>query len=250
MNGKVCKGKLLLDSGASANFISGDFVVKHALDTRELKQPFKVRLADRTVLACSSVIDRAHIEIRGDKQYSGFHQLMVLPGLKQNDVVLGMTFLKRSSSIVDFETEEIRWKESVRRHAIERGNWRQKHTANISMTTDEPEINVIQDSQIHNIVPTPELHSMTHRTTQKVASPADTSLSHEVGSVTQRSSLDQILKHYEQRMSDYAGKLPPRREGFNHKSQDNVERPSVETSQTATHSSKASTGTRHEESDQ
>jgi hypothetical protein len=136
INGKWCKSKMLVDSGASANFISNEFMLKHRLTARELKQPFKVRLVDQSVIACASIIDKAHVQIEGIMNYNGVHEFIVLQGLKNYDVILGMTFLKRSRSVVDFEADQIKWKETERRQKIDKANWRMKdNEIEISATT-------------------------------------------------------------------------------------------------------------------
>ncbi len=201
INGKNCKNKMLVDGGASANFVSAEFVIRHRLITRELKQAFKIRLVDETVLSCACVIDDARVEIAGD-QYRGKHQFMVLPGLRGSDVVLGRTFLKYSRSVVDHETDRIEWKQQQQ---VVDGYETGKRENSVQIEA--------QPTQVH--CKTAKLEKpIEESTTAATTGPRATD--HSVGSVKQRNQLDAIVSEYERKMSENAAKLPPKRAEFDH----------------------------------
>ena len=230
VDGKLCKKLFLLDSGASMNFISGEFVAQHSLRTRELKQAFKIRLADGTPLSCTSVIDTARIDLSGENAYAGTHQLMVLHGLCGHDVVLGRPFLRRAGAVVDHEKDHIEWRSPKNRS--DRKDWRKSHqvsppplssheevsssttTSDISSTATSPLEPSLVEATVESSLVEEKLTSITPLNDQP--DPKDVSSTHEVGSPKQRRRLDGVLSNYKARLAPKMGKLPPHRKGYDH----------------------------------
>lgn len=243
VEGKSCKKLFLLDSGASMNFISGEFVVQNSLRARELKQAFKIRLADGTPLSCTSVIDSARIDLSGENEYTGTHQLMVLHGLRGHDVILGRPFLRRSGAVVDHEKDHIEWRSSKDRS--DKKDWRKTVPAAsplVKLGASSVHNATSNTATLHHTLPRVEqqLESIMHVEDQQelkavslVTSLADEKIasavhvdrepefkrvnsSHEVGSSKQRRQLGGVLSRYKTRLAPRAGKLPPHRKGYDH----------------------------------
>lgn len=207
IEGKLCKRLLLIDSGSSMNFVSGDFVKKHCLQVRELKQAFKVRLADGRPLSCVSTIDAALVSLTGDDEYIGSHQLMVLDGLRGHDVVLGRPFLSQAAAVVDHDRDRIEWKPLHGRSRSTERSWRKKQSfedvmpimnqslSNVAASTDERDVD----------------KSMSQPEQQESINP-----SHEIGSLKQRRALENVIADYKKQLEPLAGQLPPHRGEYDH----------------------------------
>lgn len=205
-----CKKNFLIDSGATMNFISGEFTIQNKLRARELKQAFKIKLADGTPLSCTSVIDHARIELKGENSYSGNHQLMVLHGLNGHDVILGRPFLRRAGAVVNHVTDRIEWRSATR---SDRNDWRKKNVMR----------NTSVSSNSHDSF-SPSLVTETLTAAQQLASVSTTEHNekqdvdslHEIGSSQQRAQLNGMLSDYRARLAPMVGRLPPQRNGYDH----------------------------------
>jgi hypothetical protein len=229
---KPCKKLLLIDSGASTNFVSGDFVARNRLQTRQLKQAFKVRLADGTPLSCNSVLDHATIHLSGPDEYTGSHQLMVLDGLKGHDVVLGRSFLTRAGAIVDHQRDHIEWRTGG--ESSSSSNWRRKGCDRMSRSAlDSLHSRVASSldtagSAVHSGIDQPadqSAHELKPIVAPSLATldPAVTADStkledsvHQVGSTEQRRRLEAVIESYKARLAPQKGKLPPHRGEYDH----------------------------------
>ena len=98
---------LLLDSGATTNFISQAFVKKHKLKWHKIQMQ-KVRLANQTELPTDKGVFKVPLKILGHEYHVDF---IVLPNLKYA-AILGMPWLKQSQVVVDFENRQIAVKAS------------------------------------------------------------------------------------------------------------------------------------------
>ena len=99
VNGK--EGWVMLDSGSSSNFISAAFVKKHGLKTQALTAEQTVALADGSEHRVTRAVMGA--SLRWSAGWSGRVTLLVLP-LGANDVILGMSWLKKYNPRVDWTT--------------------------------------------------------------------------------------------------------------------------------------------------
>ena len=74
INGQQCKRTILIDGGATSNFIARRCVVQCQLQTTRLRQQFKVKFADGRVASCAEVVARTALHLFGsDMEYQGNH---------------------------------------------------------------------------------------------------------------------------------------------------------------------------------
>jgi hypothetical protein len=91
---------ILIDSGATSNFLSQDYALKHNLSMVPLPEPIEVRMANGHQVACTMLVADVLFETG---THSGIHDFIVLPVLDEYDVICGRKFLKRSRAIVDHD---------------------------------------------------------------------------------------------------------------------------------------------------
>lgn len=103
-NGKVgrCDATILIDSGATFNCISSDFITKNRLKTKIVQGPL-VHLADGTRYECNSILPLAKIRIG---PYTGKAPAYVLP-LKGNDVILGNDWLTLTNPLINWREKTV-----------------------------------------------------------------------------------------------------------------------------------------------
>jgi hypothetical protein len=97
---------ILVDSGASCNFISTAFASRAGINQWQLARRIDVRTASGRVIPCSTAAPDTHISLPG---YQGRHNFVIIADLDAYDVVLGRTFLKQSRAVVDHSTDAITW---------------------------------------------------------------------------------------------------------------------------------------------
>ena len=97
---------MLVDSGATCNFVDRAFVKRHGLTAWELPKRLRVRMADGKPINCSQVLPSVRIALPG---YVGEHDLVVIPHIDGFDVVLGRAFLKLSKACVNHATSTVTW---------------------------------------------------------------------------------------------------------------------------------------------
>ena len=101
LRGSICDGvsnSILVDSGATSNFVTTGFVQRHGLTTVELDHRLDVRMANGGLEPCTRVVRRAVVSTG---TYTGHHDFVVLPALDRFDVILGRSFLKHAGAVVD-----------------------------------------------------------------------------------------------------------------------------------------------------
>jgi len=91
--------KVLVDCGASSNFVSTTFVAQHGLETVPANKPFVVRLADGQRQACAEALPKSSLHIRRYKDKLDLH---ILP-IKNFDVILGMPWLRQYKPYIDWD---------------------------------------------------------------------------------------------------------------------------------------------------
>lgn len=111
VNGQHCTRSMLIDSGASCNFVDRDFASRVGLQSWSLARKIPVRTADGTTVVCAHTVPSATLTMCG---YEGLHDLIVMPNLDGYDVILGRAFLKLSKATVDHATSTISWPDSAR----------------------------------------------------------------------------------------------------------------------------------------
>jgi hypothetical protein len=102
-----CQRPILLDSGASCNFVDKAFAEQLNIPRWNLQQRINVRMANGSVIPCSEMLPAVNISLPG---YSGAHDLIIMPALDGFDVVLGRPFLKSSGAVVDHTDSTVTWR--------------------------------------------------------------------------------------------------------------------------------------------
>lgn len=92
-------GRMLLDGGASLNFIDSSAAGKCGLSRRRLGRPVRVKMADGTQCRCEYVVNKAHIQVA---EHSGYHDLVVMDRIDGFTLILGLPFLEHARVNVDF----------------------------------------------------------------------------------------------------------------------------------------------------
>ena len=103
-SGKIgrCDATILLDSGASFNFISAAFVTKNHMKTHKLNGP-TVQLADGKIYQCTESLPTANLKIG---PYLTKIPLLVLP-LKGRDVILGSPWLYSANPSINWRKRSV-----------------------------------------------------------------------------------------------------------------------------------------------
>ena len=114
MEGKRARRPLLLDSGATSNFVAADFVAANALTPESLRDPLTVRMANGQPVPCTTALRQAEVAVPG---YTGRYDLLVLPDLDGFDAILGRPFLRGAGAIVDHAAGSVSWKAAAARPA-------------------------------------------------------------------------------------------------------------------------------------
>lgn len=91
--------RCLVDSGATANFISSSFVSLHHIPTVTLPQYQLIRLADDSTHKTNLIVDNLTLFIHSIPIQTSF---LLFPDLSY-DIILGMSFLKQYNPIIDWQ---------------------------------------------------------------------------------------------------------------------------------------------------
>ena len=113
LNGK--KAVMLLDSGASGNFLRSSFVdgARESLQINSVS-PKKINLANGSSLTTNQVIPNVSTEVQGKLVQSTF---IILPELSNSyDAILGMPYLESADPLISFKSKTIRWQTTQNLH--------------------------------------------------------------------------------------------------------------------------------------
>ena len=88
---------LLVDSGASDNFVASSFIKKNQIQVSPVQGP-KVQLADGQIYQCSESLAKASLKIGPYQEFVAAH---VLP-LQGYDVILGKSWLEQHNPVIDW----------------------------------------------------------------------------------------------------------------------------------------------------
>ena len=99
---------MLLDSGASGNFICSSFIDQHKLSTSSAKRIQSVTLADGSKQSSSAELSQAQVCIEKFHTHLNF---AVLPLTSSFDAILGMSFLRRHNPSINWNTRIMSIKE-------------------------------------------------------------------------------------------------------------------------------------------
>ena len=203
--------RILLDCGATLDFISSTFVQTHKILLKE-SESVRVYLADGTVKMASS---RAHTDIlMGDKLQR--RELIVTDLSKDFDVVLGMKWFKETNPQIDWSKGTILLDQD-RVPIIATKTPREAHLTQITANEMKRILkktikNENDDTQIFiGVLQTCEKTITNEKTVEDVLSTVKTDFSDEY-----TSKVKSILKRHELILKPLT-ELPPRRPGFDHK---------------------------------
>ena len=101
LNGVPCT--LLIDSGASRNFINTSFVDQHKLRLSSLRHPLRIRLADGTLSATAYELQDATVQLNDFSYQTSF----VSTKLSGYDGILGKPFLDDVNPRIDWPTNTV-----------------------------------------------------------------------------------------------------------------------------------------------
>ena len=93
----------LLDSGATDNFISADFVAAHGIATAPLPEQHVVQLADGSKQQTSALVQEVPVKIGS---YEDNFDLVSLP-LKGYDAIIGMPWLDQYNPLIDWKKQRL-----------------------------------------------------------------------------------------------------------------------------------------------
>ena len=103
-----CAAVLLLDSGASGNFICSKFIQRNNLTTSSAKRTQAVTLADGSKTRSDQDLAHAQVTIDGFRTHISFSVLSLTAAY---DAILGMPFLTRHNPKVDWVARSVAVKE-------------------------------------------------------------------------------------------------------------------------------------------
>lgn len=106
-HGKIgrCDTKVIIDSGATLNFVSQAFIHKHKFKAATIKDGPTVVLADGTSHRCERVLPKASLKI-GPYQAT-LERLFILPLHVKYDVILGKPWLHEANPTIDWATNTV-----------------------------------------------------------------------------------------------------------------------------------------------
>lgn len=207
--GSAHSSRILVDSGATSNFIADSFVRQHGLVVSELPTVLNVRMANGEVENCQLVLRQVTVRMVG---YEGRHSFVVLPTLDSFDVILGRSFLKQADVLVLHGSGEIAFGgiSASSRTGKARKIKLLKCTSQLAQFTSlVTEVVEGLDTCSQDGV----LRALGLCAESVASEPVSTSL--KVSSKVYEAVM-RIVAAYEERMKPFLGQLPPLRDGFDH----------------------------------
>lgn len=200
----AASSSILLDSGATSNFVSSLFAAKHGLKSILMNVRLSVNLADGSPVEVTNYVPRALVELDGHR---GRHDLVVLPGLSGFDVVLGRSFLVRARAVVDHGSNSVTFRPpfvSKRKVKLAKSSSQAALFASVIGEVVAGQPSATQDRVL--------------RACGLMASPLPTDVVPVLPEVDQAiyDAVMEIVRAYEERMKPFIGKLPPSRGLFDH----------------------------------
>jgi hypothetical protein len=106
LHGKIgrCDTVAMIDSGATANFVSREFVIKNKIPTRHAEGGPSVQLADGTSYQCSEAIENCALKIG---PFQDRVHAYVFP-LTRFDLILGTPWLSKHDPEISWRTGELK----------------------------------------------------------------------------------------------------------------------------------------------
>ena len=202
MIGGLQTDAVLLDSGATSNFMSEALASRCGIRSDVLGSKFPVKLANGQLVECSLIASDVSVVI-GDHDAS--HPFLILPELDGCDVILGRLFLKRAAAIVDHASGEIRFPR------------RSKHKLKIAKSTGH---GAVLSSLLSDIASGLDERSQDSvlRACGLAAMPSNSVVIPTIDSVDPEVSAEiaRVVEAYVERMKPFVGSLPPSRGSFDH----------------------------------
>ena len=107
----------LIDSRAGGQFIDQNFVQKHRLPTRNLKQPITAYNVDGTLNKKGIISKYVEINININQQINNLW--LMITGLGKQKVILGFPWLQEENPEIDWKFGTLTWKEETSTDNIE-----------------------------------------------------------------------------------------------------------------------------------
>ena len=98
--------RLLIDGGATSNFVAAAFAQRHNMGPVPLQKPVAVRMANGQPVQCNAALRQAQVTVHG---HAGYYDLLMMPDLDGFDAILGRPFLRDAGAIVHHREAKIRW---------------------------------------------------------------------------------------------------------------------------------------------
>ena len=98
--------KVLVDTGATGDFIDQDFVTREKLPTRKLSQPIPVYNVDGTLNEARSI--REVVDVIMTYEQHSEHILLAVTRLGKQSMILGFTWLDKHNPEIDFRTQSVK----------------------------------------------------------------------------------------------------------------------------------------------
>ena len=109
IDGHVCQD-VLVDAGASSNFVQEDWVKSTRLSTRRMRETLKVTLADGKVAAqLTHAVQARSLEMQG----SSAPCTLTVMGQLSHQVIVGLPWLRRAGVTIDYE--HMQWERAADR---------------------------------------------------------------------------------------------------------------------------------------
>jgi hypothetical protein len=208
INGQQCKRTILIDGGATSNFIARRCVVQCQLQTTRLRQQFKVKFADGRVASCAEVVARTALHLFGSNmEYQGNHSLFVLDVVDKYDLILGRPFLIDSDAVVHHRKGVVLWNNQLMPSTK---LTEPRHSTNDATIAALQLLNGLQGATQEQLLNVMALD------TAAVDDKVKDQRAHELGSKEQRVRLKESVDRYRQQMASCVG-LPPTRGEFDHR---------------------------------
>jgi hypothetical protein len=244
VNGRP-SGQMLIDAGASLNFVDAAVAARCALPTRRLDRPVRVKLADGSQCRCEFVVERAHIRAA---DHSGHHDLVVMDRIDGFSLILGFPFLASARVVVDFENRSVVFKGAALERPPAVLTASLEKDAAVAPLSDPAVVDVVPEgialvqpqtatklpfvkgvatarrtgpevAEVHFIQTVADSWSAQHQeellTLFSLQTLPDDTASESRGA--QRGRLEPLLAEYEAAMAPFDHKLPIERPGFDHK---------------------------------
>src|SRR6185295_19609621 len=143
--------KIMIDSGASRNFIGSKMVDKYHLPNRKQHEETMVVVADEHVRSCALYVHDTNLKIA---KYTDSLALFITQ-LKEYDILLGKTWLEKWNPRIDWRTNEVTFQQKD--HSISFIANGFKKTSTLKVEAVSIQINQVSAEELMNELPNGEV---------------------------------------------------------------------------------------------